>query len=655
MKKTLFYILIFFAAFFANGKMFAQTGEHFVPLTSNPDQMEDAGRMAAMRSGGVSAQDTIVLTSLGLHEDFSYDSHRPDSSIWDIGFTNPPSGVYINRTWAIAPINLGVCTFDGINWLGEPYVPLAQSNSTGRCDDLVSKAIDLSGFTVADSVYLSFWYEPQGRGYAPNAQDSFLLDFNIPSWNDTLTATTIWKNIWYKEGYAPSSVDTNFHLVLIKLDSASYFTNGFRFRFHNYASQCGSNDHWHLDEIVLKNNRTIHDTLPGDVAFVYPPSSALKDYWAVPHTHYKPTMMASNFNVQLRNNDNAPRNITYWYYAYDQTNSLISGTPYPNAVGAPDGAMPTYWSSGYENFPTVTNPPVTFSFNQPMVLNDSMAFQVKHVLKESLLKIDTCTNLQKFYNYYAYDDGSAEVGYGLYGQYSQLAYKFTMSDVMPNDTLRAIQMYFLPVMDITNLEQRTFTLKVWADGGNQPGTLLYSERTQSPEYSFETPDRFITYKLDSGYVHLVGGQTYYIGWEQQAIDRLYIGFDFNTDHHDKIYYNTTGNWNTSQFNGSLMMRPVFGTVYPTGEDFSGVQEHNPSASFTIYPNPAHDRITIAGLKGTNNKVSLMDISGREIVSNQEISSDGTLDVSMLSSGMYFVQLKNEKGELLGTQRLIISE
>jgi hypothetical protein len=650
MMKTPFY-LVFFAVVFSFGKINAQ--EQLVPLTFNPVQAADAMRLAAQRSAAASPTDTIIMPSTGLRDKFDYESHRPDTSLWEtngsiINNTVAP-GIFINRTWARAPVNIGVCTFDGLQWNGEPYNHLAPASSTGRCDELMSRPIDLSGYSVADSVYLSFWYQPGGFGYMPNAQDSFLLDFNIPAWNTFPNYT--WKNIWFKEGYNAGN-DSSFHLVMIKLDSASYFTSGFRFRFHNYASQCGSNDHWHLDEVFLKNNRHITDTLTLDVGFVYPPTSGLRDFWAVPHKHYTPSMMASNFNVQIRNNDVVPRNITYWYNVYDETNSLVAPTPYPNATGATD-ICPTYLSSGYMNSAALTNPPVVYTYDQTAVNNDSTTFVMKHVLKENGTTYDTCTTLQKFYNFYAYDDGTAEVGYGLYGQYSQLAYKFTMPSATVNDNnLVGIQMYFLPVFDIDNLMQREFTLKVWSDGGNQPGTVLYSHLHQTPEYNFETPDRFVTYPIDSVVLQLSPSQTYYIGWEQQAIDRLYIGFDYNTDHSDKIYYNTSGNWNQSIFDGSLMMRPVFGSLYPIGQDETGIVEQTNSA-FSIYPNPANDEFVISGTKEEIIKVNIVDVTGRVVLT--EIPSGNRVDVSSLSNGLYFAQLENKSGVIPGTKRLVISK
>jgi hypothetical protein len=53
-------------------------------------------------------------------------------------------------------------------------------------------------------------------------------------------------------------------------------------------------------------------------------------------------------------------------------------------------------------------------------------------------------------------------------------------------------------------------------------------------------------------------------------------------------------------------------------------------------------------------ISLFDISGREVIAMQQVNANGAVDVSQLSAGAYFVQLKRSNGELIGTQRLIIS-
>ncbi|CAN5249737.1 hypothetical protein BH09BAC5_BH09BAC5_20870 [soil metagenome] len=654
MENRKYYFVLIIALAFCNTKVFAQ--EMLVPLTSNPIQAAEASNLAAQRSIATFPTDTVVLPSIGLRDNFSYNSHRPDTSLWELDgsiISNAvTSGVFINRTWAFSPINIGVCTFDGLKYNGEPYNVLAPPASTGQCDELMSRPLDLSSYSVADSVYLSFWYQAGGRGYMPNAQDSFLLDFDIPGWNPD-QFTLAWKNIWFKNGYN-SANDSSFHIVMIKLDSASYFTKGFRFRFHNYASQCGSNDHWHLDDVFIKSSRTFSDTIVKEASFVYDMPSFIKDFHAMPASHYKPSInMIDTVSISIRNNDivSTGRNITYEYDVLDE-----SGTSVFNYSGGSATLLP-YNMIGYSNTQANSRPaiyPANYSGFPTFPVNDTGFFTIRHKLIDGS-RVDSADSRQSFYNYYAYDDGTAEVGYGLYGQYSQLAYKFTMP-VAIDDTLRAIQMYFLPVLDITNLQQREFTLKVWNDGGNQPGTVIYSKAHQSPNYSFETPDRFISYSIDSAIIHLSPGQTYYIGWEQQAIDRLYIGFDYNSDHSDKIYYNTNGNWTPSIFDGSLMMRPVFGTPYSTGDDQSGINEQNNEVSFSVYPNPANDHFSISGMKNSNQSIllNIIDISGRIVTSSDNVINGEAIDVSGLSAGIYFVQLRNANGDLLGTQRLILA-
>ena len=139
---------------------------------------------------------------------------------------------------------------------------------------------------------------------------------------------------------------------------------------------------------------------------------------------------------------------------------------------------------------------------------------------------------------------------------------------------------------------------------------------------------------------------------QQAIDRLYVGFDYNTDHHDKIYYNTSGNWNQSIFSGSLMIRPVFADQY----DASGVVEQRPTTSISIFPNPAHDLVYISGLENWAAKftVSVFDIAGRIVLPTQNISENASIDISSLKSGIYLFKIIDQDGIEIGVQRLAVA-
>ncbi len=52
---------------------------------------------------------------------------------------------------------------------------------------------------------------------------------------------------------------------------------------------------------------------------------------------------------------------------------------------------------------------------------------------------DTIHYHQNFYDYYAYDDGSAESGYNVNGAGAMIAMKYT---ILKADTLRALQIFF---------------------------------------------------------------------------------------------------------------------------------------------------------------------------------------------------------------------
>jgi hypothetical protein len=628
-------------AVFISISYFAQP-EHLAPVTHNATQTVDA---AANRSRSFSG-DTINLPSTGFRDDFSYDDHRPDTTWWNPTL-NP--GIYVNRGWARSPLNIGVCTFDGLDFTGMPYDALANANTSSLADELTSRHINMQSLSVGDSVYLSFWYQAGGKGYAPNPTDSLILQYNVPSWNSF--STEVWKTIWYMEGYTPQGNDTGFHLVMLKLDSASYFQNGFRFRFRNYASVCGSNDHWHIDEVFLKQTRSFADTLQGEPHFVYDMPTMLKDFHVVPGRHYVPSMMASDVDIFIRNNDDIPRNVTYTYEVYDPT----SATPIFTYNGGADGNLQPFYTSGYSPYAPHANPNVT-PFSYPGFSNpeDTGTYYVHHMLKKGTsasAPVDTVIYKQHLYNYYAYDDGTAEVGYGIYGSQSLMAYKFTLP---PNvtDTLKSVMMYFLPVVDQPNIDLREFRLTVWAhnSAANQPGTVLYTQYKYTPEYRYDTPNRFVEYTIDSGTVVLSG--TFYIGWQQLATDRLYIGFDFNNDQSDKIYYNTSGVWYTSIFDGALMMRPVFGGTY----DVTGNDEVSDADKMQWYPNPTSTDLTVSGLPvGGANTIEVFDVNGRLIQTIQTQSSQHKIDVSTWNAGLYLVRVLNADGAIVGSNRVVVGK
>ena len=77
-------------------------------------------------------------------------------------------------------------------------------------------------------------------------------------------------------------------------------------------------------------------------------------------------------------------------------------------------------------------------------------------------------------------------------------------------------------------------------------------------------------------------------------------------------------------------------------NYTGIDELNESI-YSIFPNPVKDNITIKGLSenGEIQSIHLIDLNGSEI---KEINPDeNTVDVSSLSTGLYFMKIVHEHG------------
>lgn len=90
-----------------------------------------------------------------------------------------------------------------------------------------------------------------------------------------------------------------------------------------------------------------------------------------------------------------------------------------------------------------------------------------------------------------------------------------------------------------------------------------------------------------------------------------------------------GLWAATASGGALVQLPIV----------TSVNEMDPT-SFQMFPNPANDLLQIR-MEGNNGLVEIRDASGR-LVRNEWITS-GTLSVSDLNNGTYFVKFTNEKG------------
>jgi hypothetical protein len=214
-------------------------------------------------------------------------------------------------------------------------------------------------------------------------------------------------------------------------------------------------------------------------------------------------------------------------------------------------------------------------------------------------------------------------------------------EILKPDTLRAVRIHF--VQQGADVSTKFFTIKIWSS--LSPETVIYQEASQRPVYIDEV-NGFATYVLDQ--LVPVSG-TIYIGFQQILGDGLHLGFDRNTASNSRMFYNIGNGWiPTLIADGTFMMRGVMGdSVLFTGLPLSGAP-----SSFEMYPNPANSQVFFSnGTESWARRIEVFNIKG-ELIKTDVYAP--VLDISLLPSGIYFVCLRNERGEV-AQRKLIISK
>ncbi len=528
------------------------------------------------------------------------------------------SYAYHNYRFGLNPRSLGVVTFDGLDENGYPY--LINTSQTNYADRLTSKSIDMSGYSASDSVYFSFLYQPEGLGDIPESGDSLVLEFYAKELDQ-------WFRVWSVNG------DTvyPFRAAHINISDSKYFKKGFQFRLRNYGSLAGGLDHFHIDYVHLRSLSAHDDTLFKDFAFVYPLNSLLKTYTAVPWDHYKESTtnkMSDSVLIKLHNGSPDPENyqngqIDISYNGAFEGNFILQGfnLAESNINYNPRTTHTSYndCSNGYEFDRTKTG--------------NQQVFEIKASASAQFPNYtfnDSTIFYQEFYNFYSYDDGSAEAAFGPTGQQARLAIEF--NGYQP-DSLIGVNIHFVPsVIDVSN---KLFLLTVWDDNNGVPGAILYEDDAffpNSPIYGNET-NLFHTYYF-SDTVKVPVGEKFHIGWRQLDPERLNVGLDRNIDHSEAIRFSVDGGftWLTSPFSGSAMIRPVFSTSL---DPILSINTLKTEETVILYPNPTSQYLTIGGdVKSETIEVEIYDSFGRLIMK----SNEAQIDLSEFRNGIYFVRI-----------------
>lgn len=583
--------------------------------------------------------DTIWMSSPALIQDslLVYDVAAAGGTYTTDGVPGPlilweDDDVYVNGTYPVDPPTIGVATFDGLARTGHPY-NFEQYTAYGIADHLTSVPIDLA-YPPGDSIYLSFFYQTQGlSGDAfVQPQDSLVLEFYAP-------LEDAWVRVWR----TPYTATQPFKQVMVPILQDRFLKNGFRMRFLNYATLSGSFDHWHLDYVRLGAQRTYDDTTLVDVAYTYPESSLLNTYTSVPFNKFEQapaSVMAAEVELTQRNLDENDRFITYGMEVARTDGSGLEG--FTNGTNTSGNA-----SSSFIGTHPVNSAPNNFVYD-PGTATTSAFWEVKfwtNATPDINRYNDTTRFVQEVSNYYAFDDGSAEMGYGLNAAGGKLAYRF---DLLGGDSLRAVRMYFNPIANQPPLSAPTdgsFLITIWRS--LDPEVIQHQNFSfSSPQYRQDGLNHFVEYALDSA-IYVEG--TIYVGWTQTNDANMNLGFDRNRDTRSRIFYRTGGSWINTAFNGSLMMRPVF---VAAEDPFVGIEAPTATDALLLYPNPANDSFRMRLTTGAGAVVQCLDATGR-VVLQERSSADQVIHTGSLSEGIYLVRVTDERGGVIGQSRLSI--
>lgn len=636
--------------------------ELLLGLQENPA----AKKASEKRSGQIQLQSGRTC-ELPFIDDFSRNTgFIPDQTKWQ------STSVYINNSYGMNAPSVGVATFDAINSKGVLYnVGHVYSEPA---DTLLSHNINL--VYPLDSIYLTFYFQAGGYGDMPEARDSLILQFyNGSDWKTVwsaypvITDSTMVENYYRREGKSVrttrvDSLPKHFFKAHVKVDRAEFLISNFQMRFINHASVAINNfvpgrasnaDHWNLDYVYLDKGRNSRDTVIKDVAITMPQQPLSTMYEEIPWSHYnsdaRAKMFGSNLKISLTYNNLGwgTRNVARHF----EITPMFGNGEYLSMSGGAENI------DDFETFDRTYQLP-DYDFYSD---TDSAQFEVKSYLitdsdpdRQDYRYNDTTTYYHRFYNCYAYDDGTAENGYGLFGAGSSVGEVGIQFYCFASDSLRGVYMYFNRTINNAN-EGNAFKLTIWSDDNGIPGEVLYTQGATKPTYS-DSLNQFVAYKFTKPI--FIGRKTnFYIGWQQTNDDFINVGYDRNRNHADKVFYNIGNGWEPSIYTGSPMIRPIFSTEaeFPDDPILPPTPPASGSTGIILSPNPATDFMRMSWTTNTTEtytikRVEFYDLRGRLV--KVDNSGNDIVSVADLQAGTYIVRISDGK-TIKETKKIIVAK
>jgi Secretion system C-terminal sorting domain len=654
----IFYFLFFITYCFSN--TYAQNeGFEITPLKSN------AALQSAKTRLQVRGVDSVDIPFV---DDFSYEGPYPDPDLW------LDNSVYINSTMAFNAPSVGVASFDALDKKGRPYV--TGSTTVGSSDTLTSNYINLKNFigpdglrralSTSDGVVLSFFLQSKGLTFASTDNDSIVLEFrdNNGTWNIARSYKGKPDSLLRKN---PIDTTLAFQYYAIPISEAKYFYGKFQFRFRNYGRLGGAYQHWHLDYVKLAANRTTTRQFLDDLAFVEKPKTILKRYTSMPWKHAFPqlnTEIDNTINTKFFNHFEQTRNPT-------NTNARVTTSTGVTAVSAitlfdsPNIPPSVFFSVPEKSYPASLNQSLGSvpASSGKLTVNTEYSIEIDAQegkdLKRVALRNDKVTTKTAFDDYFAYDDGTAEMQFTATGENKQFAIQFRANVA---DTLKGFQIFF-PHINGDAPKDALLNIFIWRDSlTTKPAMALYDVKPIYTTSYYDTLQGFASYNLgnkkksqeDSTIVIPAGD--FYIGWQNVGDVLIPIGLDRNDfTKVQYLYESFNGRFQKMVANkkvGAIMIRPVFGPIIQTDtkEIYAPLTDY-----MKIYPNPVQNQLFFELKKGLpeDYNVSIFNLQGQLV--QREILRGNSINIENLNNSIYVLKIQDLKSNLIFSHKIIIQK
>ena len=154
-------------------------------------------------------------------------------------------------------------------------------------------------------------------------------------------------------------------------------------------------------------------------------------------------------------------------------------------------------------------------------------------------------------------------------------------------------------------------------------------------------------------------------WDDNGVDGLYVGMNYGLYYIDNNltdwipYANNLPNVQINELEINNTEDKIYAATYGRGLWSSPVQDANlgissvlSSDNVKVYPNPASSEVTISLTSPAEVDIRIFDLSGKLLIyqADTTIRSTFSLDISSLKSGIYFLRMNSEIGEV--TKKMI---